>query len=32
MADFRELMLKRRSVRDFLDKEVPIELVREIIS
>jgi len=31
MIDFPELLQKRRSIRDFQDKEVPPELVREII-
>jgi nitroreductase len=31
MADFRELMRTRRSVRDYQDRKVPIPLVREII-
>ena len=29
--DFEELLVKRRSVRDFEDREVPVELVKEII-
>ncbi len=29
--DFRELLEKRRAIRDFEDKEVPIDLIREII-
>jgi nitroreductase len=31
MADFFELLKTRRSIRDFQDKEVPIELVQAII-
>ena len=31
MVDFPELLQKRRSIRDFQDKDVPPELVREII-
>ena len=31
MVDFFELLLKRRSIRDFEAKEVPLGLVREII-
>jgi len=30
--DFNELLEKRRSVRDFKDKPVPIELIKEIIN
>jgi len=30
--DFQELLEKRRSVRDFEDKKVPIELIKEIVS
>ena len=29
--DFSELLLKRRSIRDFKDKQVPLEIVNEII-
>ena len=29
--DFRELLEKRRAVRDFEDKDVPLELIKEII-
>ena len=29
--DFRELLEKRRAIRDYADKEVPIEVVKEII-
>jgi nitroreductase len=32
MDDFRELMKKRRSVRDYLDKEVPFSVIKEIIA
>jgi len=32
MADFFELLKTRRSIRDFQDKEVSMDLVREIIS
>ncbi|MDY6845091.1 MAG: nitroreductase family protein [Thermodesulfobacteriota bacterium] len=31
MVDFSELLVKRRSVRDFMDKEVPLDLIKEII-
>jgi len=31
MTDFRELLLTRRSIRDYQDREVPIETIREII-
>ena len=31
MVDFFELLLKRRSIRDFESKEVPLGLVKEII-
>ena len=31
MADFFELLKKRRSIRDYEPKEVPLELVRQII-
>ena len=30
--DFAELLIKRRSIRDFEDKEVPLDLVKEIIN
>jgi nitroreductase len=30
--DFKELLEKRRSVRDFEDKEVPLDLIKEIIN
>jgi len=30
--DFSELLEKRRSIRDYEDKEVPLELIREIIN
>jgi len=30
--DFGELLVERRSVRDFEDREVPVELVKEIIN
>ncbi len=30
--DFNQLLEKRRSVRDFMDKKVPLELIKEIIS
>ncbi len=30
--DFAELLIKRRSVREFEDKEVPLDLVKEIIN
>ena len=30
--DFTELLNKRRSIRDFEDKEVPLDLVKEIIN
>ena len=29
--DFAELLIKRRSIREFEDKEVPLDLVKEII-
>ncbi len=29
--DFEELLLKRRSIRDYKDKEVPLEVIHEII-
>jgi nitroreductase len=31
MSDFQALLKKRRSIRDFLDKEVPVETVMDII-
>jgi nitroreductase len=31
MKDFQALLRKRRSIREFQDREVPMELVREII-
>ncbi len=31
MADFFELLKTRRSIREFQDKEIPLELVRDII-
>jgi len=31
MADFFELLVKRRSIRDFEDKDVPAETIRQII-
>ena len=31
MADFSELLKKRRSIRDFEDKEVSLEIIKEII-
>jgi nitroreductase len=31
MADFSDLLKVRRSIRDFQDKEVPLDLVREMI-
>jgi len=31
MNDFQALLRKRRSIREFQDREVPLELVREII-
>lgn len=31
MADFCELMMKRRSIRDFEEKEVPLGLIMEIV-
>ena len=31
MVDFSEFLEKRRSIRDFEDKEVPVEIIREII-
>ena len=30
--DFTELLIKRRSIRDFEDKEVPLDLVKGIIN
>lgn len=30
--DFRELLEKRRAIRDFEDKDVPLEIVKEIIA
>ena len=30
--DFKELLEKRRAIRDFQDKEVPLEVVKEIIN
>jgi nitroreductase len=32
MAEFSELLKKRRSIRDYEDRELPLDLVREIIS
>lgn len=32
MADFKELMRVRRSVRDYEDRKVPVPLVRELIA
>ncbi len=32
MAEFFELLKKRRSIRNFEDKEVPLEIIREIIN
>ena len=32
MTDFRDLLKIRRSVRDYLDKEVPLEIVQKIIT
>ena len=31
MPDFSELLKKRRSIRDFKDKKVPLEIINEII-
>ena len=31
MAEFFELLKKRRSIRNFEDKEVPLETIKEII-
>lgn len=31
MADYFELLKKRRSIRDFEDKDVPLEIINEII-
>jgi len=31
MKDFQALLRKRRSIREFQDREVPLELIREII-
>ena len=31
MADFYELLMKRRSIRDFNETEVPLGLIREIV-
>ncbi|MBW1741968.1 MAG: nitroreductase family protein [Deltaproteobacteria bacterium] len=31
MADFNELLRNRRSIRDFEDKDVPLELIEEIV-
>jgi len=31
MADFSKLLVERRSIRDFLEKPVPTELVKELI-
>jgi nitroreductase len=31
MTDFFELLKKRRSIRDFEDKKVPLEIIKEII-
>ena len=31
MADFFELLMKRRAIRDFQDKDVPLETIRQII-
>ena len=31
MAEFNELLKKRRSIRDFEDKDVPLEIINEII-
>lgn len=32
MTDYSELLKKRRSIRDYEDREVPLEIVKEIIS
>ena len=32
LMDFSELMDKRRSIRDYEDKEVPLDLIKEIIN
>lgn len=32
MGDFRELIMKRRSVRDYEDRPVPLSVIREIIT
>jgi nitroreductase len=29
MAEFFELLKKRRSIRDFEDKDVPLEIIKE---
>ncbi len=29
--EYSELLFKRRSVRDYLDKDVPVELLKEIM-
>jgi len=31
MAEFNEVLKKRRSIRDFQDKEVPLDIIRDII-
>ena len=31
MTDYFELLKKRRSIRDFKDKKVPLEIINEII-
>ena len=31
-VEFYELLKKRRSIRDFEDKEVPLEIIREIVN
>jgi nitroreductase len=31
MVEYSELLLKRRSIRDYEDREVPVELIREIL-
>ena len=31
MSDFFELLIKRRAIRDFEDKDVPLETIRQII-
>jgi nitroreductase len=32
MTEFRELMEKRRAVRDYEDREVPLDLIRELLA